>query len=386
MSGTAPSATAAVDGIAFERDRTPTAAAAIWIDLVDRGAALAAAPRSMPGWRRARRCRWPAARWRSRTTSTWPACPPPPGAPPSPTSRRRSAPVVRALVDGRRRRDRHDQPRPVRHRPGRHPVALRRVPQRALGRADLRRLELRLRRGRGRRHGRPRARHRHRRLRPRPRRRATASSGSSPPAARISTAGRGARPARSLDCVSVFARTVDLAATAVGRGGRRPTTTTRGAAPAPRRTPGDRRRAVRVGVPHADGARLRRRPGRSGPLRAPRWTAVARCHRRRGGRRATSTPFLAAGRLLYDGAFVAERYAAVGDFVDAHPDDVDPVVGAIIAAAGRLPAWRFAADLTTLQTHRARARQGVRAPSTCWWCRRCPASRPSPRCRPTRSA
>jgi allophanate hydrolase len=59
-------------------------------------------------------------------------------------------------------------------------------------------------------------------------------------------------------------------------------------------------------------------------------------------------PLLAAGRLLYDGAFVAERYSAVGPFVDAHPDEVDPVVGAIISASGGLPAWRFAQDLTTL--------------------------------------
>lgn len=48
------------------------------------------------------------------------------------------------------------------------------------------------------------------------------------------------------------------------------------------------------------------------------------------------TPFLEAGRLLYGGGFVAERYAAVGAFVDAHRDAVDPTVGAIISA-GRHP-------------------------------------------------
>ncbi len=60
-------------------------------------------------------------------------------------------------------------------------------------------------------------------------------------------------------------------------------------------------------------------------------------------------PFLDAGRLLYEGAFVAERYAAVGAFVDGHPDDVDPVVGPIIAAAGRIPAWQLFADLERLR-------------------------------------
>lgn len=66
---------------------------------------------------------------------------------------------------------------------------------------------------------------------------------------------------------------------------------------------------------------------------------------------------LSAARLLYDGAYVAERYAAVGEFVDAHRDEVDPVVGGIIAAAGELPAWRLFRDLDTLRDHRATARQ-----------------------------
>jgi allophanate hydrolase len=55
-------------------------------------------------------------------------------------------------------------------------------------------------------------------------------------------------------------------------------------------------------------------------------------------------PFLAAGALLYRGGFVAERHAAVGAWVDAHPDDVDPVVGPIITAAGSLTATALAAD------------------------------------------
>ena len=54
-------------------------------------------------------------------------------------------------------------------------------------------------------------------------------------------------------------------------------------------------------------------------------------------------PFLAAARLLYDTALVAERHAAVGAFVDAHPDDVDPVVGPIIRAGGDHSATDLAA-------------------------------------------
>lgn len=45
------------------------------------------------------------------------------------------------------------------------------------------------------------------------------------------------------------------------------------------------------------------------------------------------TPLLAAGRLLYEGPWVAERYAAVGAFVAAHPEAVDPVVREVILRA-----------------------------------------------------
>ena len=69
----------------------------------------------------------------------------------------------------RRDPDRQDEPRPVRHRPGRHAFAVRRVRERFRRTLHLRRLELRV---GGRRRGRPgqlRARHRHRRLRTRAR-------------------------------------------------------------------------------------------------------------------------------------------------------------------------------------------------------------------------
>lgn len=55
-------------------------------------------------------------------------------------------------------------------------------------------------------------------------------------------------------------------------------------------------------------------------------------------------PFLEAARLLYDGGLVAERHEAVGAFVDAHLPEVDPTVGAIISAAGRIPATRLLRD------------------------------------------
>jgi allophanate hydrolase len=67
-------------------------------------------------------------------------------------------------------------------------------------------------------------------------------------------------------------------------------------------------------------------------------------------------PFLLAGQLLYGGAFVAERYAAVGSFVDGHRDEVDPTVGAIIAAAAGIRATELVDDQEALAALAATAR------------------------------
>jgi allophanate hydrolase len=42
-------------------------------------------------------------------------------------------------------------------------------------------------------------------------------------------------------------------------------------------------------------------------------------------------PFLAAGRLLYEGPWLAERLAGIGDFVAGHPDDIHPVTREVLA-------------------------------------------------------
>jgi len=44
-------------------------------------------------------------------------------------------------------------------------------------------------------------------------------------------------------------------------------------------------------------------------------------------------PFLAVAKLLYEGPWVAERYAAISDFIEAQPDEVNPVVRGIIESA-----------------------------------------------------
>jgi allophanate hydrolase len=69
--------------------------------------------------------------------------------------------------------------------------------------------------------------------------------------------------------------------------------------------------------------------------------------------------FLKAAALLYDGALVAERYAAVGDFLATHQSAVDPTVAGIILAAGELPAHRLAADQARLDQYKAEAAEAL---------------------------
>ena len=65
-------------------------------------------------------------------------------------------------------------------------------------------------------------------------------------------------------------------------------------------------------------------------------------------------PFLAAAMLLYDGALVSERYAAVGEFIDAHPDaTVDPTVGRIVTGARDIPAHQLVRDRREMARLRA---------------------------------
>ncbi len=62
-------------------------------------------------------------------------------------------------------------------------------------------------------------------------------------------------------------------------------------------------------------------------------------------------PFADAAELLYGGPWVAERFAAIGDFLDAHPEDIDPIVYEIISGGKRYDAvaayrasYRFASS------------------------------------------
>jgi allophanate hydrolase len=64
--------------------------------------------------------------------------------------------------------------------------------------------------------------------------------------------------------------------------------------------------------------------------------------------------FFAAGSLLYQGALLAERYAAVGAFIEEHPDDVWPLTRRIILDGARYTAQQVARDQTRVAELRDR--------------------------------
>ena len=149
---------------------------------------------------------------------------------------------------------------------------------------------------------------------------------------------------RSFDCVSVFARSVGLASRALdvlAQTSDRPT-------PLPVRTGGP---VATIGVPF-DGL---------GPLDPAFRTLfdAAVVEARRLGIEIVEIPFdlfQQAGALLYGGAFVAERHAAVGAFIDAHPDDIDPSVRTIIQSGAAIRAVDLIADQERLDHLKRRSR------------------------------
>ncbi len=148
---------------------------------------------------------------------------------------------------------------------------------------------------------------------------------------------------RSADCISVFARTTDLAAQvstlaavfdpndAMARPGR----------VAPPKSLGE----LRVGI--ADPRQLHDAGADEVTIDAYD-TVVERLRGLVAGVVVVELkPLFEAGDLLYGGPLVAERTAAVGGFIDQHIDDVDPVVAEII---------RGGAAHTAVQAHQARYR------------------------------
>ncbi len=67
------------------------------------------------------------------------------------------------------------------------------------------------------------------------------------------------------------------------------------------------------------------------------------------------SPLLDAATLLYDGALVAERYAAMGKFLETERVGADPTVAAIVASAKKPAAHELVTDLDSLVHTRAYA-------------------------------
>ncbi|GGK76452.1 hypothetical protein Sme01_20930 [Sphaerisporangium melleum] len=68
------------------------------------------------------------------------------------------------------------------------------------------------------------------------------------------------------------------------------------------------------------------------------------------------TPFLAAGRLLYQGPWIAERLAAVGDFAAANPGELHPVTRQVLGGGSGLTAVDAFRGLYRLRELRAATR------------------------------
>src|SRR5262249_4993038 len=75
-------------------------------------------------------------------------------------------------------------------------------------------------------------------------------------------------------------------------------------------------------------------------------------------------PFLEAAQLLYEGPWIAERWAAGGDFIAREPDAVHPVTRAIISAGTKpsaVDAFRAVYRLAELNARAQRALAGIDA-------------------------
>jgi allophanate hydrolase len=151
----------------------------------------------------------------------------------------------------------------------------------------------------------------------------------------------------SLDCVSIFARTVAEASTALAlmAGGPRPV---------PIGTPVAPIGPLRIGVPrHEDLDAL-------DGYAAAAWERALKELAALGPLvEIDLSPYLEAGQLVYGAAFLPERYASVGEFLAMHPDGADPTVAEIVAGGGAIDAASSAADRDRVD--------GLRLAVAAWW-------------------
>jgi allophanate hydrolase len=140
---------------------------------------------------------------------------------------------------------------------------------------------------------------------------------------------RGVVPAcRSLDCVSIFALTgADAAAVLRVARGYDPDDPFSRREAAPQRAMPRSFAGARLGVPRDDHLQFFGNP-ETPPL-------FRQALEKLGGECVTIdfAPFLETARLLYEGPWVAERYVAIREFIERHPEALHPVTAQIISSA-----------------------------------------------------
>lgn len=158
---------------------------------------------------------------------------------------------------------------------------------------------------------------------------------------------------RSLDCVSIFARNTEDAeqVLAVAQG-------EDAADPYSRPSPGTHKQALkpgfRFGVPHADQLNFFGNPETPALFNHAIQELVAM-----GGQRVDIdfSVFLNTARLLYEGAIVAERYAAIRPFIESQADAMYPVTRSIIQAASKFSAADAYHTLYQLKANQVQAQK-----------------------------
>ncbi|NYI40367.1 allophanate hydrolase [Demequina lutea] len=155
---------------------------------------------------------------------------------------------------------------------------------------------------------------------------------------------------RSYDCLTAFATTLELATTVMrvmaGPSSLDPTSR---AWPADVNLAASTNSRVAVPVPRLlEGLSAERRALFAASVSALETAGVATAE-------VDIQPLLDCAKLLYDGALVAERYAAYGDFMAQHPDGADPTVARIVSAAAAHAGHALVADQDRVARYKRKA-------------------------------
>ena len=158
---------------------------------------------------------------------------------------------------------------------------------------------------------------------------------------------------RTLDCVSIFAETAfDAAAVLACASGPDPEDPySRVPATGEGASPWAASQTFRFGVPAASTLEFF-----GDPNNPALFQAAVQALTKLGGQPVEFDlkPFLAAAQLLYNGPWIAERYAAVGRFYETHAADMDPTVAAIVAGAKKYSAAEAFEGAYTMQALHAK--------------------------------